>query len=345
MSHQYPSLQADNTLGLEIHARHRIIAETPEAILSAWHNAGCSNQPFILLGEGSNVLFLEDFAGTVVLNRIKGIDIQEQDDSWKIHVGAGENWHALVESTLQKGIAGLENLALIPGMAGSAPIQNIGAYGVEFRDVCEYVDVLDLNTGETQRLDQEACAFGYRDSIFKHRYQQGYAIVAVGLSLNKQWRPVLTYGDLTRLNPSTVTAREVFDAVCKMRQSKLPDPRVTGNVGSFFKNPLVSREQTDRLMQVYPDMPHYPQANGEVKLAAGWLIDQCQLKGFRTGGAAVHQQQALVLINAEHATSQDIIELAKTVRARVGQKFDVWLEPEVRFIGAQGECNAVEAIL
>lgn len=344
MSHQYPSLQADNTLGLAIRAHHRIIADTPEAILTAWQRAERHQQPFILLGEGSNVLFLDDFAGTVVLNRIKGIDIQEQDDSWKIHVGAGENWHALVESTLREGIAGLENLALIPGMAGSAPIQNIGAYGVELKDVCAYVDVLDLRTGETARLSQQECAFGYRDSIFKHQYQQGYAITALGLSLSKQWRPVLTYGDLTRLNPATATPQDVFDAVCRMRRSKLPDPRVTGNVGSFFKNPLVSREQADRLMSAYPDMPHYPQACGEVKLAAGWLIDQCQLKGFRLGGAAVHQQQALVLINADQASSQDIVELARTVRARVGQKFDVWLEPEVRFIGAQGECNAVEII-
>ncbi|MEZ3501829.1 UDP-N-acetylmuramate dehydrogenase [Pantoea sp. KPR_PJ] len=345
MSHPYPSLQADNTLGLAIHACHRVIAETPQAILNAWREAERNRQPFILLGEGSNVLFLEDFSGTVVINRIKGIHIEQQEDAWKIHVGAGENWHTLVESTLKQGIPGLENLALIPGMAGSAPIQNIGAYGVEFRDVCDYVDVLDLHTGETQRLHREACAFGYRDSIFKHHYQHGYAIVAVGLHLHKEWRPVLTYGDLTRLDAATVTAQEIFNAVCHMRRSKLPDPRVTGNVGSFFKNPLIGREQAEKLTGSYPGMPHYPQANGDVKLAAGWLIDQCQLKGFRVGGAAVHQQQALVLINAERATPQDIIELAKIVRARVGQKFDVWLEPEVRFIGAVGECNAVEAIL
>lgn len=345
MSHQYPSLQHDNTLGLEVGAFQRVIADTPATILRAWQEAKENNRPFLLLGEGSNVLFLEDFTGTVVLNRIKGIEITEQDEAWQLHVGAGENWHALVELTLKKGIPGLENLALIPGMTGSSPIQNIGAYGVELKDVCDYVDVLHLDTGVTQRLRREECAFGYRDSIFKHQYQQGYAITAVGLSLPKKWQPVLTYGDLTRLNPATVTAWEVFNAVCHMRQSKLPDPKVTGNVGSFFKNPLVSREQANQLLLSYPNMPHYPQANGEVKLAAGWLIDQCDLKGFRLGGAAVHQQQALVLINADRATSQDVVALARTVRARVGEKFDVWLEPEVRFIGAQGECNAVEAIL
>ncbi len=345
MSHQYSSLQADNTLGLESRARKRVLAETPDAILSAWNNAKRNNHPFILLGEGSNVLFLEDFTGTVVLNRIKGITIQKQDEVWKLHVGAGENWHALVKFTLEKGIAGLENLALIPGMAGSAPIQNIGAYGVEFKDVCDYVDVLDLNTGVTQRLQRDECSFGYRDSIFKHQYQQGYAIVSVGLTLRKCWQPVLSYGDLSRLEPATATPVEVFNAVCHMRQSKLPDPSVMGNVGSFFKNPVISHKKAEQLKLASPGIPSYPQANGEVKLAAGWLIAQCQLKGFRIGGAAVHQQQALVLINAEHATSEDIVELAKAVRMRVGEKFGVWLEPEVRFIGAQGERNAVETIL
>lgn len=344
MSSQFPSLRADNTLGLEISAYKRLTADTPDAILQAWKACQNNQQPFILLGEGSNVLFLEDFAGTAVLNRIAGTEISEQDEKWKLHVGAGENWHALVESTLKKGIPGLENLALIPGLAGSAPIQNIGAYGVEFKDVCDYVDVLDLNTGSTQRLYREACEFGYRDSVFKHHYQSGYAIIAVGLTLRKQWRPVLNYGDLARLNPATVNAWEVFNAVCHMRQSKLPDPRVTGNAGSFFKNPLVSQQKGTELLTKNPGMPHYPQSNGEIKLAAGWLIDQCQLRGFRTGGAAVHSQQALVLINAGGATPQDIVLLAKAVRKRVGEKFDVWLEPEVRFIGAEGERNAVEVI-
>jgi len=250
----------------------------------------------------------------------------------------------LVKSTLEKGITGLENLALIPGMVGSAPIQNIGAYGVELKDVCEYVDVLNLHTGQTERLDRDACEFGYRDSIFKHRYQSGYVIVAVGMILPKQWRPILTYGDLKTLNPVTANAWDVYQAVCEMRQSKLPDPKITGNVGSFFKNPVISQAQASLLLARFPSMPNYPLASGETKLAAGWLIDQCALKGFRMGGAAVHQQQALVLINADDATPDDIVALARTVRTRVGEKFDVWLEPEVRFIQAQGECNAVEVI-
>ncbi|WP_130833250.1 UDP-N-acetylmuramate dehydrogenase [[Erwinia] mediterraneensis] len=344
MSSPNPSLRSFNTLGLDIAADAIVLADTSEAILHAWQTSQQTQKPFLLLGEGSNVLFLENFAGTVVINRIKGVEISEQHESWHLHVGAGENWHQLVKTTLQKGLPGLENLALIPGLVGSAPIQNIGAYGVELKDVCEYVDVLHLNDGRTERLHRDDCQFSYRDSIFKHQYQHGYAIVALGLKLSKQWQPVLTYGELARLNPATVTAHEIFDTVCQMRQSKLPDPRLTGNVGSFFKNPLVSTEKADGLLLHWPAIPRYPQHSGEVKLAAGWLIDQCQLKGHRIGGAAVHRQQALVLINEDNATPQDIVALAHYVRQCVGEKFGVWLEPEVRFIGAQGERNAVEVI-
>lgn len=169
-------------------------------------------------------------------------------------------------------------------------------------------------------------------------------IVAVGLRLSKNWQPVLTYGDLTRLDPATVTARDVFDSVCHMRMTKLPDPKVNGNAGSFFKNPVIGGENARRFLEEWPTAPHYPQADGSVKLAAGWLIDQCQLKGTSVGGAAVHRQQALVLINQRDATSDDVVQLAHYVRQRVGEKFNVWLEPEVRFIGRTGEVNAVETI-
>ena len=344
MSSPYTSLQAFNTLDLAISAQTLIVADNSDAISLAWKNSQHSNLPFIVLGEGSNVLFLEDFSGTVVINAIKGIAIEEQDEAWHLHVGAGENWHSLVEQTLKKGITGLENLALIPGMAGSAPIQNIGAYGVEFKDICHYVEALHLPTQKTIRLYREECQFGYRDSIFKHEMKSDYVIVAVGLRLLKQWQPVLSYGDLVKLNPATACAWDVFNAVCHMRQSKLPDPHIIGNVGSFFKNPLISDEQAAALIKEWPTIPYYPQASGDVKLAAGWLIDQCGLKGYRVGGAAVHRQQALVLINENHATPQDIVSLAHQVRNRVGEKFDVWLEPEVRFIGARGERNAVEVI-
>ena len=338
------SLKPWNTFGIERFAKTIVRAETEQQLLSAWQTAAAAGEPTLILGEGSNVLFLNDYAGTVILNRIMGIEVSETPEAWRLHVGAGENWHQLVQFTLQHAMPGLENLALIPGCAGSSPIQNIGAYGVELQRVCEYVDCIELETGRKQRLSAAECRFGYRDSIFKHEYQDRYAIVAIGLSLAKTWQPVLSYGDLTRLDPATVTARDVFDSVCHMRMTKLPDPKVNGNAGSFFKNPVIRGENARRFLEEWPTAPHYPQADGSVKLAAGWLIDQCQLKGMRIGGAAVHQQQALVLINADRATSQDVVQLAHHVRQNVGEKFNVWLEPEVRFIGPQGEVNAVEII-
>lgn len=338
------SLKPLNTFGIQAVAKRVIKATSPEGLLAAWRTAQDNNEPVLVLGEGSNVLFLEDFAGTVILNRIMGAEFTEQPDSWLLHVGAGENWHHLVERTLSQGIPGLENLAMIPGCAGSSPIQNIGAYGVELKDVCHYVDCLELNTGQRVRLPATACQFGYRDSIFKHAFQDKYVIIAIGLLLNKHWTPVLSYGDLVRLDKSSVTPSQVFDTVCHMRQTKLPDPRIQGNAGSFFKNPVISQEQAEELQAQYPNMPRYAQPGGTVKLAAGWLIDQCALKGHRIGGAAVHQQQALVLINEDAATSQDIVALAHYVRDCVSKKFNVWLEPEVRFISRHGEVSAVEAI-
>lgn len=338
------SLKPWNTFGIVQNANEIVCAENEQQLLNAWQSANALHQPILILGEGSNVLFLDDFHGTVIVNRIKGIEVTEQQDAWCLHVGAGENWHHLVQHTLQLGMPGLENLALIPGCVGSSPIQNIGAYGVELKHVCEYVDCVELATGKALRVSAAECRFGYRDSIFKHEYQDRFAIVAVGLRLDKQWQPVLTYGDLTRLDPETVTPRQVFDSVCHMRTTKLPDPKVNGNAGSFFKNPVVSAEAAQALLSQFPNAPHYPQADNTVKLAAGWLIDQCELKGVTIGGAAVHRQQALVLINASHATSNDVVKLAHHVREKVGEKFNVWLEPEVRFIGSAGEVNAVEII-
>lgn len=338
------SLKSFNTLGLDIGADEIIEAESAAALKRAWDLSQAQDKPFLLLGGGSNVLFLNDFQGIVAINRIKGIQVTESDDYYDIYVGGGENWHQLVVYCLENNIRGLENLALIPGVAGSAPVQNIGAYGIELKDVCHSVDVLNLATGEQSRLDNEQCRFGYRDSIFKHELRQGYAVIALTLRLSKQWQPRLGYGDLSRLDETSATARQVFETVCEMRRSKLPDPEVQGNVGSFFKNPVISLEQRDALLANYPGLPQYPQPDGKVKLAAGWLIDQCQLKGYELGGAAVHRQQALVLINHHQATPQDIVGLAKYVRQSVGDKFGIWLEPEVRFIGAEGECDAVGAI-
>lgn len=338
------SLKPYHTFSLPVYADEIVFADTQDTLVGCWRKAAKQHTPVLMLGEGSNVLFLENYSGTVLVNRLKGIEIVEDDGEWRLHVGAGENWHHLVEYTLQHGVPGLENLALIPGCVGSAPIQNIGAYGTEFKQFCDYVDVLDLANNQVTRLSAAACRFAYRESIFKHEYRDGFAIVAVGLRLSKRWAPVLGYGDLARLDPATATPKAIFDTVCDMRRNKLPDPQRTGNAGSFFKNPVVSAVQAQAILTRYPNAPHYPQPNGDVKFAAGWLIDQCHLKGHQIGGAAVHQQQALVLINLHDAVSSDVVSLARYVRNQVAETFSIWLEPEVRFIGAKGEVNAVEVL-
>lgn len=251
----------------------------------------------------------------------------------------GTTW---VVYCLDRNMPGLENLALIPGCVGSAPIQNIGAYGVEFEQVCDYVDILMLNSGEKRRLNVNDCKFGYRDSVFKHEYRLKCAVVSVGLKLKKAWTPVLTYSDLTRLDANVVTPYQVFDTVCAVRRSKLPDPNAIGNAGSFFKNPVVDYETANRLIGTFPNLPHCNQADGKVKLTAAWLIDQCQLKGWKVGGAAVHDKQPLVLVNiGGKATGRDVAALAKCVRQKVSGKFSIWLECEVRIFGADGELDLV----
>ncbi|BAO00021.1 MurB protein [Candidatus Pantoea carbekii] len=338
------SLKAFNTFHLEIFTNKLTIVHSFNSIIEAWRLSQEINMPFMMLGEGSNVLFLEDFSGQIVINALKGIHLDEHDEEWHIHVGAGENWHSLVKWTLKNGIAGLENLAFIPGMVGSAAVQNIGAYGVEFKNFCKYVDTLHLPTQQTMRLSRPECQFGYRDSIFQHAMRNEYVIVAVGLCIEKSWLPKLSYGDLVKLNPAEICATDIFNAVYYMRQSKLPDPKIIGNVGSFFKNPIVGQEKAMTLLTKWPSMPYYLQSNGTIKLAAAWLIEQCNLKGYSIGGAAVHRKQAAVLINKNHATPNDIVILASKIRNKVGEKFHIWLEPEIRFIGAQGECNAIEVL-
>jgi len=291
---------------------------------------------FYILGGGSNTLFIEDYQGSVICPEFKGIEVTETDADFKLHIASGENWHELVQHCLANNMPGLENLALIPGNSGAAPIQNIGAYGVEFADVCEYVDWFEFATQQIRRLSKAECLFAYRDSIFKNALKNKGVICAVGICLKKQWLPVLKYQGLNTLGVKP-TPKQVFDKVIAIRQSKLPDPEVLPNAGSFFKNPIVDNRVHQALIEQYPMMPAYSQDNGKMKLAAGWLIDQCQLKGTRVGGAAVHQLQALVLINENSATGKDIIALAKKVKQTVNKKFKVNLDPEVRFITQFGE--------
>lgn len=338
------SLAPFHTFHLDVNADVIIEANSPTDILSIWQSEEYQNQPKLLLGQGSNMLFTVPFQGVVVLNRIKGITTTESKQGFHLHVGAGEDWHQLVEWTVDNNMPGLENLALIPGCVGSSPIQNIGAYGVELKDVCEYVDVLDLVTGEQQRLSNSQCLFGYRDSIFKHAHKENKAIIAVGLLLERQWQPKLSYGPLSELESDFVTARDIFERVCSIRQEKLPDPNVIGNAGSFFKNPVIAIAQRDKILVSYSNLPSYGVSDTECKLAAGWLIDQCGLKGHQIGGAKVHQQQALVLINTGTATSKDVTQLAAYVVEQVKQKFGILLEHEVRFMSATAETHLAEVI-
>lgn len=336
------SLLPFHTFHIDAFAQQIIEIKTVPQLLEVWQSAQQKQIPTLLLGQGSNVLFLGDFDGIVLLNQLKGIEHTQDELFYYLYVAGGENWHQLVEWCLAQGIAGLENLALIPGCAGSAPIQNIGAYGVEFEQICDFVEVLNLKTGEIFRLNHDQCQFGYRESVFKHQYREHFAIIAIGLKLPKFWQPRLTYGSLTQFDPQTVTAQQIFAEVCAVRRAKLPDPNHFGNAGSFFKNPVIDATKFSEIQTAYPDIPYYPQADGQIKLPAGWLIDQCQLKGLQIGGAAVHQQQALVLINKENATGQNVLKLAKTVRQQVKAKFGVDLHPEVRFIDQYGEINSEE---
>ncbi|SKA69902.1 UDP-N-acetylmuramate dehydrogenase [Enterovibrio nigricans] len=336
------SLKPFHTFGLDVDAKEIIEAHSVEDILAIWRDK--ESEPKLILGEGSNLLFCEDYAGIVILNRLKGIEVEEIVTGWRLHVAGGENWHDLVRWTVEQNIPGLENLALIPGLVGSAPIQNIGAYGVELNDRCEYVDALMLDSGEIVRLTAEECEFGYRDSIFKGRLKNKAMIVAVGLLLPKVWHPVIGYGALNELaDKQDLSVLDVFNEVCTIRNEKLPNPKEIGNAGSFFKNPVVSKSQADNLEVHYDKMPRFTVSDDEVKLAAGWLIDQCGLKGCRIGGASVHEKQALVLTNAESATASDVVALAKHVVDTVNAKFGVTLEHEVRFIGASAE-TTLEAV-
>ncbi|CAK4070537.1 UDP-N-acetylenolpyruvoylglucosamine reductase [Vibrio sp. 16] len=329
-------LSAYHTFSISQTCDYLVEAHSIEDIIEAYQTPEWQDLPKLMLGKGSNMLFTQPFHGVVVVNRLMGKKVNESEHHWHLHVSAGEDWPALVEWSVEQGYNGLENLALIPGCAGSAPIQNIGAYGVELKDICEYVDILCLETFKVHRMTAEQCQFGYRDSIFKHQLYQKAIIIAVGLKLAKDWQPNISYGPLQEFDAEAVTAQQIYSTVCQVRMEKLPDPTVTGNAGSFFKNPIVSHEQYSALKLRFPNLVAYPAESG-MKLAAGWLIDQCHLKGTKVGGAQVHPNQALVLVNRGSASATDVVNLAEKVRACVSAKFDVELEHEVRFMDHTSE--------
>ncbi len=336
-------LSAYHTFSISQTCAYLVEISSVQELISVYQNPQWQDLPKLMLGKGSNMLFTQPYQGVVIVNRLQGKQVLESERHWHLHIKAGEDWPSLVEWSVEQGYAGLENLALIPGCAGSAPIQNIGAYGIELKDVCEYVDVLCLETFEIKRLTNQECQFGYRDSIFKHELYQKAIVVAIGLKLSKNWEPNIEYGPLKSFDAQTVSAQEIFERVCQVRMDKLPDPAVTGNAGSFFKNPVIEEYHYTALKAQYPDLVAYPTDSG-VKVAAGWLIDQCGLKGTAVSGAQVHPNQALVLVNRDNATANDIVELAAIVRAQVKEKYGIELEHEVRFIGALGETNLSEIL-
>lgn len=295
------------------------------------------NAPFCLLGEGSNTIFLDDYAGTVIKMATKGITITERESDSLITAAAGENWHNLVRYLLEQNIAGLENLALIPGTVGAAPVQNIGAYGVELAKFVESVEYFDIATQSMVTLTNEQCEFAYRDSVFKHALKNKAVITRVNLAVPKQWQPVLSYGPLQSLKNPTPTM--VFEHVIATRNSKLPNPYTLPNAGSFFKNPIITNKSLAALLSRFVDLPHYKYGDNHHKVAAGWLIDQAGLKGHKVAGIEVHQQQALVLVNHGQSQGPDLITMIKHIQAVVLNRYNIKLEHEVRLINSKSECH------
>ncbi|MEZ9290975.1 UDP-N-acetylmuramate dehydrogenase [Vibrio lentus] len=337
------SLKNVHTFSIEQTCDVLVEVTSVDELISVYQDPQWSALPKLMLGKGSNMLFTEHFAGLVIVNKLAGIELTETDSHHLLHVSGGEDWPSFVEWSVDHGLGGLENLAMIPGCSGSAPIQNIGAYGVELQDVCEYVDILCLDTYTVKRLSKDECLFGYRDSIFKHALYGKAIVVAIGLTLAKEWKPCNHYGPLKSLPTETLSPRSIFDEVCAIRSSKLPDPSVQGNAGSFFKNPVITKDHFDRLSALFPNIVGY-ESNDMIKVAAGWLIDQCQFKGVIEGGAQVHPNQALVIINYDEASAVDILKLAARIRQAVLDKFDIPLEHEVRFMGQDSETNLDKAL-
>jgi UDP-N-acetylmuramate dehydrogenase len=327
------SLKPYNSFGLPAVA-HTLVRVTGDAdVRRVVDHPQLGRAPKFVLGGGSNIILTRDMPQIVLKVEVKGMRlVAERDDAWIVEAGAGESWHEFVEFTLNHGWPGLENLALIPGTVGAAPVQNIGAYGVELKDRFESLDAVDLVTGRSVTLGPSICAFGYRDSVFKHSLANRSVITRVRFRLPRPWQPVAGYLDLERKIHETgirePSPRQIFDWVCAIRRAKLPDPQVIGNAGSFFKNPVVTIEQCRDIIGRDPEIVHYPMPDGSVKLAAGWLIDACGWKGKTMGQAGVYERQALVLVNRGHAIGSEVMLLARAIQESVYGRFGIRLEPE-----------------
>ncbi len=327
------SLRTRNSFGVDQQAARLVEFETPEDLRTLFA-AGIPEKWTVLAG-GNNILFTRDYDGVLLTPVARGITLLSDDgDEVRVRADAGVEWDDLVEWAVGRGLWGIENLSLIPGKAGAAPVQNIGAYGCEAKDAIRRVEMYCVETGAMLTLDAAHCGFGYRESVFKHDLKGRAIITAVEIALTHTPRPRLGYGDVEREVEARggATLRNIREAICAIRRAKLPDPVVLGNAGSFFKNPVVGAAAAERLLAEYPDMPHYPAPKGRVKLAAGWLIDRAGMKGRRKGAVGVHERQALVLVNHGGATGGEVIAFAHEVQERVREKFGIEIDTEVNIL-------------
>ena len=334
---QNVSLRNLNTFGLEAEARYFVEVKSVDELAEILTQKDWQNFPKFILGGGSNVLFTQNINALVIHPDIKGIEkIKETEEHIWLHVGAGEVWQDLVMYCVDHQYAGIENLSLIPGTAGAAPMQNIGAYGVEIKDVIETVEAISIATAETRTFTWEECQFGYRESVFKKALKDQYIITGAVYRLNK--KPVfnIEYGDIKKtlqeMKIENVSIRAISNAVIHIRQSKLPDPAQIGNAGSFFKNPEISAPQFEVLKSSFPTVPGYAIGDDKVKVPAGWLIEQAGWKGYRDGQIGVHERQALVLVNYGGGSGSDIKKLSEKIQDSVEQKFGIRLSAEVNFV-------------
>ncbi len=331
------SLKTLNTFGIDVCAAYFSRITSIADIHTFLQHPLYTKVPHIILGGGSNILFTGNYPGWVLKNEISGINLLHEDSEYVyIKASSGENWHRFVQYCLHKGYAGIENLSLIPGNVGAAPMQNIGAYGVEVKDVIEQVETIEKSSSKAVVFSNKECCFGYRSSIFKTTHKDKYIITGVVFRLHKKAELSITYGaireELEKMQVSQPDIHAVSEAVCHIRRSKLPDPMMLGNAGSFFKNPVVNFLLAKNIQQTHSDVPLYPVNETETKIAAGWLIEKCGWKGKRKGNCGVHEKQALVLVNYGGASGSNILSLAHEITDSVYQKFGIQLEMEVNII-------------
>ena len=332
------NLKEFNTFGIEVFAKEFLALSSKEESIEFFKNNPLENENFLILGGGSNLLLTEDFDGLVIHNNLKGIEICEEDDnSVTLKVGAGENWHNFVLHSIELGYSGIENLSLIPGNVGASPMQNIGAYGVELKDVFHSCNAVNLNTKSIKTFKKEECKFGYRESVFKQKLKGQFIITSVLLKLTKKNHLLhIDYGaiktELESLNIINPSIKDISEAVIKIRKSKLPDPKEIGNSGSFFKNPVLNKIQFTELQKTFPKVPHYVVSDSQIKVPAGWLIETAGFKGKRFNNYGVHNKQALVLVNYGNADGKDIYKLAQLIQITVKRIFNIKIETEVNII-------------